>query len=195
MAEPKKSASAILMESVIAVAVLLTAAGFVLYYSGAFKSTVILWCAIAAFVILYQLGLRLLTGKLNNRLNIDPLHPFFLQKSFEKPLYKTLKVKKWKKNVPTYNPELFVLSERSLDDIAASMAKVEFDHWTNVAISVSTLLFPLIWGEFRLFLVVAVLCILFDLQFIAIQRFNRPRVLRSLERAASRCRLDKQSIE
>jgi len=163
MEKPKKSISAILMESAIAVAVLATAACFILYYGRFYESTVLLWCGIVAFVILYQFGLRLLTGQLNNRFDVDPNHPWFKQKSFEKPLYKAIRVKKWKKNVPTYNPELFVIGERSLDDIAKSMAKVELDHWTNVAISLSTLLFPLLWGQFWLFFVVAVLCILFDM--------------------------------
>lgn len=188
MTKPKKSISAILMENAIALAVLLTAGCFIVYYGGFYKSTAVLWCGIVAFVILYQFGLRLLTGQLNNRLEIDPMHPWFKVKGFEKPIYKALKVKKWKKNVPTYNPELFVITERPLEDIAKSMAKVELDHWANVAISLSTLLFPLLWGKFWLFFIVAVLCILFDMQFIAIQRFNRPRVLRSLKRAEERRR-------
>lgn len=186
MPKTKKSISAILMESAIILAVMLTVMCFVLHYGGFYQSTVMLWCGIVAFVILYQFGLRLLTGQLNNGLKIDPTHPWFKPCEFEKPLYKLLKVKKWKKNVPTYNPELFVLSERPLEDIAKSMAKVEVDHWTNVVISLTTLLFPLLWGKFWLFFVVAVLCILFDLQFVAIQRFNRPRVLRSVGRAKNR---------
>ncbi|MBR6735867.1 MAG: hypothetical protein IKL92_03235 [Oscillospiraceae bacterium] len=188
MKKTKKSISAILMESAIALAILLTAACFAVYYGGFYESTVVLWCGIVAFVILYQFGLRLLTGQINNRFNVDPMHPWFKTKGFEKPIYKALKVKKWKKNVPTYNPELFVLAERPLEDIAKSMAKVELDHWTNVVISLSTLLFPLLWGKFWLFFVVAVLCILFDMQFIAIQRFNRPRVLSSVKKAAERRR-------
>ena len=104
------------------------------------------------------------------------------EKKFEKPLYKLLKVKQWKEKALTYNPESFSLKEHSLDEIANTMAKSEVDHWINEAISVSTMFFAIMWGQFWIFCITAVAAMIFDSQFIIIQRYNRPRVLKALSR-------------
>lgn len=62
------------------------------------------------------------------------------------------------------------------------MTKSELDHWINEIISLSTLLFALIWGQFWIFLISALAAMIFDGQFIIIQRYNRPRVMRILKR-------------
>ena len=92
-----------------------------------------------------------------------------------------MKVKNWKGKVLTYNPELFSLKDYSMEDIARTTTKAETDHWTNELISLSTLVFGLLWGEMLIFALTAVLAMLFDGQFIIIQRFNRPRVLKVIE--------------
>ena len=66
------------------------------------------------------------------------------------------------------------------------MAKSETDHWINELLSLSTLLFALLWGEFWIFALTASVAMLFDAQFIVVQRYNRPRVLRLLERKRRR---------
>ena len=62
------------------------------------------------------------------------------------------------------------------------MTKSEVDHWINEVISLSTLLFAIPWGEFWIFLITAIAAIIFDSQFIIIQRYNRPRIVKILEK-------------
>ena len=62
------------------------------------------------------------------------------------------------------------------------MAKAETDHWINEIIALSTLLFSLVWGQFWIFFATALFAMLFDMQFIVVQRYNRPIVLRTAER-------------
>ena len=62
------------------------------------------------------------------------------------------------------------------------MAKSEIDHWVNEAISISTLLFAILWGELWVFLISAIAAMIFDSQFIIIQRYNRPRIVKILEK-------------
>ena len=52
----------------------------------------------------------------------------------------------------------------------------------NEAISLSTLTFGLIWGNFWIFLISAIAAMIFDSQFIIIQRYNRPRIVKALAR-------------
>ena len=70
----------------------------------------------------------------------------------------------------------------SLEEIANTMVKSEIDHWINEVISLSTLLFAIWWGEFWIFLITAIFAMIFDGQFIIIQRYNRPRVVKLIEK-------------
>ena len=62
------------------------------------------------------------------------------------------------------------------------MTKSELDHWINEIISLSTILFSIPWGEFWIFFITALAAMIFDSQFIIIQRYNRPRILKILKK-------------
>ena len=61
------------------------------------------------------------------------------------------------------------------------MAKSEVDHWINECISLSTLLFIIPWHQPIIFIIQALAAMIFDSQFIIIQRYNRPRVIKALQ--------------
>jgi len=178
MPKAKKSGPAIFIYCVIGVALTISLAAFICYYGEFSSSTAILWTGIVAFTIMYHLWMRLIFGNINKLFHIHHKQMWFKELPFEKAVYKALRVRKWKDKALTYNPELFSLKDRSLEQIADSMAKVEVDHWTNIAISLTTLFFAIWWGQFWLFFVSAIAAIIFDAQFILIQRYNRPRVVR-----------------
>ena len=181
MPKHKPSGSAIFMYIVIAVALTIAAICFVFYYGGHNENAIVLWIGVTAFTIMYHFWGRIIMGNVTKLFKIDYNHWWFKERGFEKGLYKLLKVKNWKGKVLTYNPELFSLKDYSMEDIARTMTKAETDHWINELISLSTLVFGLIWGEMWIFALTAVLAMLFDGQFIVIQRFNRPRVLKVIE--------------
>ena len=186
MAKQKKSGSAIFMYIVIAVMVTAAAGCLGLHYSGTTESGAVLWSGIVAFMIVYHFWGRLIMGNVTKLFPIDRNHWWFRERFFEKKLYELLRVKKWKGKALTYNPELFSMKDRTLSEIADTMAKVEVDHWVNEVISLLSILFSLLWGQFWIFLATAVFAMLFDGQFIAIQRYNRPRLVRILERESTR---------
>jgi len=183
MSKVKKSGPAVLMDLMIVIGAVTAAVCFTVHY-GFFENAAIMWTGVVAFTVVYQLWLRLVmgqaVGKFKSRIHYGGW--LYRERSFEKKIYKAFRVKKWKNKVPTFNPELFVLKDYSMEDIANTMAKVETDHWVNVLISLSTMLFALIWGAGWIFLAAAVAAILFDGQFILIQRYNRPRVVRLINR-------------
>lgn len=182
MSKPQKSASAIFMYVVIALMLAVAGACFALHYGGIFPHGAILWTGIVAFMIVYHFWLRLIMGNVSKLLPIRRDHGWFRERPFEKKLYRLLRVNRWKTRVPTYNPELFDLKTRTLDQVADAMTKAEVDHWINQFISLSSILFSLLWGQTWIFLLTAVAAMLFDGQFIVIQRYNRPKVLRILAR-------------
>ena len=181
MKERKFSGPAVFMYSSVAVVALLSAVMFGLYYGGICKNCAVLWIGVVSFMILYHFGLRLIMGVFTKRIGIEYTHPFFRQRKFEKKLYKLLRVREWRDKVLTFEPDEFLMSKRTLTQIANTMAKAETDHWINEIISVTAIFFSLIWGMFPIFLITSVAAMLFDAQFILLQRFQRPKVVRLIE--------------
>lgn len=178
----KVSASALFMYVVIFFCIIGCTACFALYYTDIWPYTAVLWTGITTFTILYHFGGRILLGKLTV---LFPPHYrafWFRQRRFEKKLYVLLRVRKWKNKVLTFDPDAFDLSKHSYDEVALAMTKAETDHWFNELLSLTTLFFPLIWGQFWLFFGVTIIAMLFDAQFIVVQRYNRPLILRIIQR-------------
>lgn len=184
MKETKKSGPAIFMHSVIGITLIISIICFYIYYSGTNISKVILWTGIVCFTIMYHFWVRIIMGNVSKLFKkyINYKQWLFKERKFEKNLYKFLKVKDWKDKALTYNPESFSLKEHSLEEIVNTMAKSEVDHWINEAISVSTIFFTIPWGAFWAFFISALAAMIFDSQFIIIQRYNRPRIVKLLER-------------
>ena len=184
MESTKKSGPAIFMYCVIGITIITSLICFTLYYGNIYKNPIILWTGITAFTIMYHFWVRIIMGNVSKLFKnyINYKQWWFKEKKFEKSFYKVLRVKDWKGKALTYNPESFSLKNHSLEEIANTMTKSELDHWINEAISLSTLLFSILWGEFWIFLITAIAAMIFDSQFIIIQRYNRPRIVKILEK-------------
>ena len=181
MTGQKISGPALLMYILIFAAAVTSAVCFGLYYGGTTGHGAVLWTGVTAFMIVYHLWGRIIMGNVTKLFKLNQDCWWFKEKKFEKRLYKWLRVKKWKGKALTYNPELFSLKNYSLEEIVGTMTKAETDHWVNEVISLVSILFSLLWGELWIFVATAVFAMIFDAQFIAIQRFNRPRIQRILE--------------
>ena len=182
MGATKKSGPAIFMYCVIGITLITSIVCFTLYYRNIYRNGVVLWTGITAFTIMYHFWVRIIMGNVSKlfKKHINYTQWWFKEKSFEKRLYEVLRVKKWKGKALTYNPESFSLKEHSLEEIANTMTKSEVDHWINEVISLTTILFSIPWGELWIFLITAIVAMIFDSQFIIIQRYNRPRVMKIL---------------
>lgn len=187
MEKQKKSGSAIFMYCVIALTLVISVVSFVLFYCGINENRVVLWTGIVAFMILYHFWVRIIMGNVSKLFTIHYEQAWFRELSFEKKLYKLLRVKKWKDKALTYNPQDFSFENRTPVEIANTMAKSEVDHWINEIISVTSMFFALLWGEAWIFILTGIAAMIFDSQFIIIQRYNRPRVIRLIQKQAMAC--------
>jgi len=188
MSKPKKSGPAIFMYCVIAVTAIIAVVCFILYYKEIYINAIVLWTGITTFTIMYHFWVRIIMGNVSKlfKKHINYKQWWFKERKFEKGLYKLLCVKQWKGKALTYNPESFSLKQHSLEEIANTMTKSEVDHWINEVISLSTILFAIPWGELWIFLTTAIIAMIFDSQFIIIQRYNRPRVIKLMEKSVKR---------
>lgn len=178
----KVSGPAIFMYSVIALCLCVAGVCFCLYYGGKTANRAALWTGIVSFMIVYHFWLRIIMGNVTKLFNINRDGHWFRERKFERKLYEFLRVKKWKGKALTYNPDAFSLDKNSLEEIADTTAKSELDHWVNEIISIGSIFFSLLWGEFWIFFATAILAMIFDAQFIIIQRYNRPRLLKIIQK-------------
>lgn len=136
----------------------------------------------------YHFAMRLLVGQILNHTmgnKADYTKHWYQLRPFEIRLYKALKVKKWKSSMPTFDPSLFDPKLHNWEEIAQAMCQAEVVHEIIVVLSFLPLFAALPFGAFFVFLVTSLLAALFDLSFVIIQRFNRPRVLTCLQRSQS----------
>ena len=146
----------------------------------------ILSVAISAVTTFYHFAMRLLVGAIVPRWIRNPMKcRWFRQKSFEPRLYAVLRVKQWKDRMPTYDPASFSLRDHSLQQIVHNSCVSEAVHEVIVLLSFLPVLFALWWDALTVFVITSVLAALFDSIFVAMQRYNRPRLLRILNKEAN----------
>ena len=88
--------------------------------------------AISTGTTFYHFAMRLLVGAIVPRCIRQPMkHLWFHQKPFESKLYETLKVKRWKDRMPTYNPASFSLKENTQGKSRGSPGEITWAPWGN----------------------------------------------------------------
>ena len=160
---------------------LLAIVASILYYST--QAEIFLTLAITFGTFAYHFIMRLGVGfvfqhVMHTRYNYK--NRWFSVSKAEQNLYKKLKVKTWKNNLATYYPDDFNPKLHSWKEIAQTMCRSELIHEVNMLLS----FLPIFAGDwfdaYPVFIITSILAAIFDLCFVIIQRYNRPRVLKLL---------------
>ena len=146
---------------------------------------VILSIAITFGTISYHFLMRLAVGYVvngifHNRFNYK--RKWFQEKKFEKRVYEVLRVKKWKDKMPTFAPEMLDLKVHTWEEIAGALCQSEVVHSIIVVLCFVPILATLIWGTFWVFFITSILSAVVESLFVIMQRYNRPRVIRMIEK-------------
>ena len=141
--------------------------------------------AITFGTILYHFSVRLAVGllidaKYHNQM--DYTKKWFAEKAFERKLYKLIQVKKWKKWLPTFNPQDFDIKSHSIEDIVQVTCQSEVVHEVNMILSFIPVVFSIWVGSLGVFLLTSFAAFLFDSIFVIMQRYNRPRLIRLIRK-------------
>ena len=145
----------------------------------------LLSCAITFGTCFYHFIMRLFIGAVVPN-TFDPRSRWFQPRPWETALYKKLRLKRWKDRVPTYDPTAFSLQHHTLAQILGNMCQAEVVHELIVLGSFLPLSFALVFGSFGVFAITSVLAAAVDCLFILLQRYNRPRLMRLLEKQSRR---------
>ena len=153
-----------------------------------FENDVILSLAITAGTTAYHFVMRLAVGwlvGLTVRGRLDPDSFWFRQRYFERKLYRTLRVRRWKGKMPTYDPRKFSFELNTPKQIIQNSCEAELVHEIIVAASFLPLFASLVWGALPVFLITSIFAAGVDSCFILMQRYNRPRLQQYLKRSKS----------
>ncbi len=129
----------------------------------------------------FQLITRLLVGSICEGVfenGINSSAEWFRTSSFEERFYGTMGIKYLKKNLPKFERTDFSLARKSVQDIIDAGCEIETEHEINIGVSLLGLLLALLFGNVWIFAVTAGAAVVYDLLFIAVQRYNRPRLER-----------------
>ena len=141
--------------------------------------------AISAGTTAYHFLIRLVVGFVIPRITgyrFDYRKSWFQPRKWETSFYRTLKVKQWKGQLPTYEPGQFSLKTNSMLQVIQNMCGAEVVHEVIIVLSFLPLLTVPVFGEFPVFFITSLLSALFDSIFVIAQRFNRPRLVRIYEK-------------
>lgn len=146
-----------------------------------FDRDIWLTLAVTSGTIAYHLIMRLMVGAVFDRVikvGADYTGKWYRPRSWEAKLYRVLQVKNWKGKLPVYHPESFSPKQHTWDEIARAMCRAELVHEVNALLSFVPLAASLWFGAFAVFLLTSVGGAVFDLLFVMIQRYNRPRIVK-----------------
>lgn len=149
------------------------------------KNDVIKTITISISITLYHFMIRLIVGNIinlimKNKANYNNF--WFREKSYEKRLYKFLQVKKWKKYIPTYDPDTFNTNKKTIKEILGASCQAEIVHEVIMLFSLLPLiLIPFLGGTIAI-IVTSVLSMLIDYLFVILQRYNRPKLIVVMKR-------------
>lgn len=128
----------------------------------------------------YHFTIRLVIISIMERIslsNFDPESRRFRGFEFEDRLWKILRVKKWKTLIPAYDKQVFSI-KRPLEELAGETCRSESVHILCALASLSTILFATMFGVWPAFIITGVLGALIDLAYVAVMRYNRPRLIK-----------------
>ncbi len=164
---------------------LLTLLLIILYINA--PSSLLLTLAITFDVTAYHFIMRLFVGFIVNLLMHNKANynaAWFRASDFELRLYKILKVKKWKGRMATYDPDSFDLKIHTWDEVAQATCQAEIVHEVIILLSFLPLLAAIPFGAFPAFVITSVLAACYDVMFVIMQRYNRPRIIKLIKKEA-----------
>ena len=153
------------------------------------SSGILLPLAITSGTIAYHFVMRRMVGLAFHapmRNKADYRKRWYQVSKREMAVYEKLKVKQWKRRMPTYDPALFDPRLHTWEEIVQAMCQAELVHETIAVLSFLPILAGIWFGEYPVFIVTSVLSAACDMVFVIMQRYNRQRVTKLLNRKSVR---------
>ena len=136
-------------------------------------------------ITLYHFAIRLAVGTIVDLImknQADHQNAWFREKSFENKLYKLLRVRVWKKHIPTYSPDTFDINQNTVKEIIGATCQAEIIHEIIMLFSLLPIAVIPFFGGAAAIVITSVLAMMLDSVFVILQRYNRPKLVRVMVR-------------
>lgn len=157
-------------------------------FTALYRSLGTAWLLSAAITFgttFYHFAMRLLVGAAVPK-SFDSNFWWFRPRPFEPRLYAVLKVRRWKHHMPTYNPSAFSLAHSTPAQVLQNSCQAEIVHEIIILLCFAPVFTIPRFGAAGVFWSTSILAALFDSCFVVMQRYNRPRLKRILDKEAFR---------
>ena len=141
-----------------------------------------LFLGILFMTLSYHLIVRLVIGTFCDGAledGIDPDNHWFADSDAEQTFYRVIAVKLWKNKIPFPDAWKFSIKRRSFEDVIKESCRTELVHEIGAVASLLAVLLTIPFGFLWFFILTSVIGGLFDLGFVVVQRYNRPRLMRT----------------
>lgn len=155
---------------------------------GKMKTDAMLAWTITLGTASYHIIMRLFVGFVIDSLfhnHVNYRLRWFQVSDAEQKLYEKLNVKRWKGKLGTYDPDCFDCKIHSWDEIAQATCQAELVHEWIMLFSFLPVFAAIRFGVWSVFVITSVLAACVDAMFVVIQRYNRPRILKLIEKSKS----------
>ena len=153
--------------------------------------------AITFGTVSYHLVMRLLVGGAFQAVmqnHADLRKRWYRVGRREMAVYEALKVKRWKRRMPTYDNALFDPRLHTWDEVAQAMCQAELVHEAIVVCSFLPIAAGAWFGAYPAFIITSILSAALDMAFVIMQRYNRPRIIRLMQRQKKIAAVDRREI-
>ncbi len=141
--------------------------------------------AVTFWTTFYHFAMRLLVGFLVMRMRKgrtkEDRKPYSLRAA-ERRFCEKIRIKKWKRFAPTYKKELFCVERSDLEPLMHAMVDAQIGHSIMAALSLAPILLSVVFGGFAAFLSTSLFFCCFDLGLVILQKYNRARLSRLLQK-------------
>lgn len=140
-------------------------------------------CFITFLTCFYHFGYRLLVSDIisGSSISYNYRNKWFAPKSFEEPIFKFLRVKRWKEKLPNLLTQSSSSKEPSTETLISQTCSAELIHEINIALSFVPFIISLFYSNKEwIFLLTGLVTSLFDLCFVIFHRHFRPRLIKLL---------------
>ena len=149
------------------------------------QNAVVQTVTITIGIALYHFAMRLAVGHIVNfvmKNKADYKNLWFREKKLENKFYRLIRIRKWSKLLPTYSPDTFDTEQKTVEEIIGATCQAELVHEIIMLLSLLPIFFIPFLGGAPAIIITSVLAMLFDSLFVILQRYNRPKLVRVMER-------------
>lgn len=153
------------------------------------KTDAFLIIGVLAMILSYHVIVRLIIEMVceaATKSGVDPTAEWYETSDIELRFYKAVGMRRIKSRLPKLEETDLTLKKQSVEDIIDATCRIELRHEVNMIASFLVLFCTIFFGYIWLYLLTSVAAALIDFSYVAVQRYNRPRLVKTAKKQRER---------